>query len=556
VDRVLTIIGLRFKLLARTVLGQGGTANLLGSIGLVVLGGLFALGLAIGFGIMVHVLAQGGDPQNIRIGFLICFYTFFFFGIVLPLVGGAMDRSFDAAPFLIFPISRLRLFGITLTATLGSPHHLVYLPALVAVLIVGVLFSGVSIVAGVLLVLLVFLTYLAWSNFFSLMLVSMMRGRRAREIFAILALGLVILVSLTPSLLEGDSESIRKAIPRLTAALKTVMSLSRGLPPSLAADGLTALHETDSALSGILGLLAWNGAGILLGYFVFSRYYLGDRQIRIAGRKRKKARVISPGRSGGLFSFDHRLFSALPRQVCAIAAKDLHYMLRSVVGRFNLFIVPIFVLILVLVVREIIKEPVLGIDPERALLFGMLFYALLFSSNFVNNTFAWEGEGIKAYFMSPVTLKAVLFGKNLAVWIYNGLLFSLLMLCWSAGMGLPDPSTFLSALLMYSGAILIFTGFGNFLSILFPVRRDMSKINSSPSPIAVLASFATLAATVLLIGPFLSVPLLLGWNAVQPVLLAALLAGLIGAYAVTLRAASLLLGSRRERIIDALKSSS
>ena len=69
---------------------------------------------------------------------MICFYTFFFFGIVLPLLSGAMDESFDAAPFLIFPISRLRLFGITLAATLGSPHHLVYLPALIAVLIAGV----------------------------------------------------------------------------------------------------------------------------------------------------------------------------------------------------------------------------------------------------------------------------------------------------------------------------------------------------------------------------------------------------------------------------------
>ncbi len=186
----------------------------------------------------------------------------------------------------------------------------------------------------------------------------------------------------------------------------------------------------------------------------------------------------------------------------------------------------------------------------------MLLYALLFSSNFVKHMFAWEGEGVKAYFMGPVSLQTVLCGKNLAVWIYNGLLFSLLMLCWSVAMGLPDPSTFLSALLMYAGAILIFTCFGNFLSILFPVRRDMSKINSSPSQIATLASFGTLAITVLLIGPFLSIPLLLGWEALQPVLLAAVLAGVIGIYILTLRPASRLMGTRRERIIDALKSAS
>jgi cobalamin biosynthesis protein CobD/CbiB len=109
---------------------------------------------------------------------------------------------------------------------------------------------------------------------------------------------------------------------------------------------------------------------------------------------------------------------------------------------------------------------------------------------------------------------------------------------------------------MYAGAILIFTSFGNFLSILFPVRRDMSKIGNSPSQIVILASFVTLAATVLLIGPFLSVPMLLGWSALQPVLLAALLAAVIGVYTVTLRPASRLLGHRRERIIEALKSAS
>ncbi len=558
-DRVLAIVRLRPKLLARRLLGKGGTANLLGAIGLFVLGALFALGLAIGFGIMVHQLAKGGDPQNIRIGFLVCFYTFFFFGIVLPIVSGAMDQSFDAAPFLIFPISRLRLFGITLSATLGSPHHLVYLPALLAVLIAGVLFSGVHLVAGVLLLLLVFLFYLSWSNFLSLLLVSMMRGRRAREVVSLLVLGLLIVVAFAPNLLENDAESIRESLPQLAASVKTVDSLSRGLPPSLAADGLTALHVNRGDARPapfILWLLVWDGAGILLGYFVFSRYYLGQRQIRIAGRRRKKARSIDPGRTAGLFSLDHRLFAALPPQVRAIAAKDLHYMLRSVVGRFNLFIVPIFVLILVFVLREVIEGPVLGIDPRRTLLFGMLFYALLFSSNFVNNMFAWEGEGVKAYFMGPVSLRTVLCGKNLAVWIYNGLLFSLLMICWSVGMGLPDPLTFLSALLMYAGAILIFTCFGNFLSILFPVRRDMSKINNSPSQIATLASFVTLATIVLLIGPFLSIPLLLGWDALQPVLLAVLLAGVIGVYTVTLRPASRLMGNRRERIIDALKSAS
>ena len=67
-DRVLAIIGLRLRLLARQMRGKGGTLNLVSSIVLLLIGVLFALGLAVGFGIMIHMFVKGSDPRTLRIG--------------------------------------------------------------------------------------------------------------------------------------------------------------------------------------------------------------------------------------------------------------------------------------------------------------------------------------------------------------------------------------------------------------------------------------------------------------------------------------------------------
>ena len=97
-DRILAIIGLRAKLMARQMQGKGGTFNLIGAIALLIIGVLFALGLAVGLGIMAYVVGQGGDPRKIRIGFLVAFYAMMFFGLVLPLLRGAMDQVPEEGP--------------------------------------------------------------------------------------------------------------------------------------------------------------------------------------------------------------------------------------------------------------------------------------------------------------------------------------------------------------------------------------------------------------------------------------------------------------------------
>jgi len=291
---------------------------------------------------------------------------------------------------------------------------------------------------------------------------------------------------------------------------------------------------------------------LLIGYFIFDRFHLGERGGR--GARKVERRDTGAGPLAGLLTLDGRMFAALPSEVRAVAAKDLHYLFRSVIGRFNLFMMPVFVFVMVLLIGRALDEPVFGLDPERLLLFGLLLYAVLFSNNFVNNAFAWEGEGIQAYFLCPVSLRRVLLGKNLAVWLYNGILFGLVIVVFSAVAGPPGPVTLLSAALVFASAMVIFTSCGNIISVMMPVPRDVSAIKNQPSQMAVLLSLLVLFGTALVIGPLLSLPMLFGWSAVQPVLLAALLAGAVGLYTVTSKQAARLFENRRERIVEALKS--
>jgi ABC-2 type transport system permease protein len=472
VSRTLAIAELRFKLLVRKMRGAGGALNLVGGILLSVLGLVFAAGLAVGFGVMTHVFVTGGDSRKLLIGFSIVFYVCFVLGVILPLLRGAMDQGFDASPFVIFPVGRWRLYVITVAACFGATDHLLYFPMLAAVALTGVLLPGVNAVVGLALIVLCVLFFVVWGNALALFLVSVMRTRRVREIAGIVALMLIISASFSTMLLDTDGLA-KVQLPELTTALNAVMVMVKLLPPSIAAEGMTVLHEANGAAragTSVLWLLVWNAAGVWIGYHIFDRYHLAERGVQVAARVKRRGAIAKA--LGRLLTLDGGPFSALPSEVRAVAAKDLHYLFRSVLGRFNLFMMPVFVFVMAFIIGRVLDEPVFGIDPEPLLLFGLLLYTVLFSNNFINNSLAWEGDGVKSYFLGPVSLRSILLGKNVAVWLYNGLLFSLVMLSWMAVKGPPGPVTLVSALFMFAAAVVIFTGVGNILSVLFPVARD------------------------------------------------------------------------------------
>jgi hypothetical protein len=555
VRRVRAIAALRLKLAVRRLQGPGGAAQLAAAILTTGLGVVFALGAGVGLGIMVHLFASSGDPDKLRTAFLIVFWVAFFFGIFLPLLRGTMNQGFDVSPFVVFPLSRPRLYAINLAATFGGTDHLLYYPTLLATAVAGVLAPGVPAAAGLALIGLCLFFYVAWGHALALLLVSVMRARRIREIVGIVVLLLLIAASFVPAMLDGSRPELTESLPEAKAALRVAARLGQVLPPTIAAEGLTSLHAPRGgprAALSLLWLLLWDVAGVLIGYVIFDRHHLREPGVRVTPRLGRRLPVARAG--GGWLSFDGRPLAALPAGVRGVAAKDLHYMLRSVLGRFNLFMMPVFVIVIVFLLGRRVDEPVFGIDPQAVLLFGLLLYAVMFSNNFVNNAFAWEGDGVQSYFLCPVSSRAVLVGKNLAVWLYNVVLFGLVIIIFSALTGFPGIATVISATLMFASAVLLFTSCGNVISVMLPVPRDMSSLQNQPSQMAMLLSFLVLATIALLIGPLLSLPLLFGWPGLQPVLLAAFFAATIVVYTLTLRQASRLFENRREQIAETLKS--
>ena len=551
---VLAIAALRLRLALRRLRGGARVVNLVALILLAVLGAAFAGGAAVGAAVMIHVLAESGSVDKLRVGYQFVFYLCFFLGLVLPVLRGALEQGFDASPFLLFPIGRGRLYAILLGATAIGTDHLLYYPALLATAATGPLQHGAKPLFGLALVALFAVFLVTWSNVFTLLLGTVMRARRVREVVAIAGLALLIVVSLVPAIFDKDVGGRELRLSELRSAFGRAAVVTRLLPPSIVADALVALEEaegggTGRALGAGLGLLAWDLLGLGLGYVVFVRRHLGERTIAVGSTASRRGARAARG-----WSFDAAPFSALPSAVRAVAAKDLRYLLRSVAGRFVLFVGPLFVLFVVVMVGRGLDEPVLGLAPQRVLLFGMTLYTTLFSNNFVNNSFAWEGDGVKSYYLAPVSPRAVLVGKNLALWLFNGLLFGLTLVTWSVVRELPDPVALASVILFYGASLLSFTSCGNVLSVLFPVARDMSSPKTQPAHLAILISIGVLLATTLVLGSLLTLPAVFGWPALAPLLLAAALAVLLGVYVVALGLAARLFEERKERVIEALRS--
>ncbi len=93
----------------------------------------------------------------------------------------------------------------------------------------------------------------------------------------------------------------------------------------------------------------------------------------------------------------------------------------------------LFVVMIGLAVGKLgfVSKPLFGIDPAEYAFYGVLLYIGLFSSNFLVNAYAWEGDGLKAYLMGPLPARHVILGKNLAVLLFQMMPLTLSVLFWS-----------------------------------------------------------------------------------------------------------------------------
>lgn len=519
---------------------------------LAVLGAVFSVALAFALCVITHVGLSDGTEDAVHVALLVVYWMLGFLAVVMPIFFGFGQPQVPLRRLLVFPFSHWNLYRISLAASFAGGVNLFWYPILAAVTVVAVVVNGapafrwlvvVAVFAGCLVV---------WCNTVLAVVQWVLRKRNVRELAALVGLVLVVIVSMLPAMLEEQAEEEGKdwfgdLIPKeVTSAIG---SLAAVFPPSIAARGLEAivLGEPAAGTSTLLWLVLWTCGGAAIGYAIVRRNLLEGEQ-----STRAHSTAAAPTAGGAPLWTMERL-TVFPEEVRAVAAKELHYLLRSTTGKFNIVIVPIFVIVMALLVARDLDHSFLGLDRVSLVFVGLMIYASMFSNNFLFNAYAWEGAGVQSFFLSPVAPERIVFGKNLGVWIYNIILGVEGVIVFCLVSGAPPTIALIGGCLAFVAALLSATIVGNFLSPAMPVPRDISSITNSPSQTAVLATFGVLIANTLLIGGFLTIPTLFGLRWLGPLLLIVLIGVEVGIYSMMLRPAGRFLETRREALVEALQ---
>jgi hypothetical protein len=476
-----------------------------------------------------------------------------FLAVVMPLFFGAGRVQVPLHQLLVFPLGRWKLYRVALGASLASGANLFWYPILASVTCVALAFNDVPATYWLMVVALLAACFVIWLNTLLTLVQWILRKRSIRELVVLICLVLLIVVTLLPIAFEEEVDERREEwlgdlVPQ--PVISAIGRMASVFPPAIAVRGLEAavLGEPGNGVVTLVWLTLWAVAGVIMGFGIVRSFLLeGGRPIR------SRSRTTVPTR-GALARRWAVHLAVFPAAIRAVAAKELHYLFRSTVGKFNIVIMPLFVVVMALVVARDLDQAFLGLERASLVFVGLMIYASMFSNNFLFNAYAWEGAGVQSFFFSPVKPKQIVVGKNLGVWTYNLVLGAEGVIAFCVISGVPPLTALLGGCLAFVAALLLATIVGNFLSPAMPVARDISSITNSPSQTAVLATFAVLIINALVIGGCLTLPAVLGLAWLGPLLLVGLVAFEAVLYVTMLRPAARLLDSRRESLIEALQS--
>ncbi len=555
-DRLFVLVWLRTRLWWNGLRSRSGAADAAAAVIVAVLAAAMSIGLAVALAAITALALGSGDPQAERVGLLIVTWVLGFLAVIAPVIFGVGPSAVPIHRLAVFPFSRGTLFRVSLGASFLRGIHVLWLPSLLAVCAVFSVERGLPAISAVIILAILALCFVVWCHSLLLIVQRVLQRRSLREVVVLVAFIVLVVASLTPAVLESQGfgpESARAPIP--DTVMKGISQMAVVFPPSIAAGGLESVLEEHAASSVpvVAWLVLWIAAGVTLGYRVHVRSMAeGGRPPRKSASSRDERN--RGGSAKGRFSVDRLTF--LSPQVRAVATKEIAYLLRSTLGKFNIVMMPLFVVVVGLAVGRDLTGPVLGIDAHSILFLGAMLYVSMFSNNIIYNAFAWDGAGVQSYFFGPVDLRTVIVGKNLGLWAVNGVFAAECALSFAFIVGVPVARTLVNGLLVFAVSLLASTVVGNFVSLAFPVARDPSKFVGSPSQTGVIASFGMLGVNAVSIGALVTVPTLLGVGWIQPLLLGALLAILVAAYRALLGPAGRMMAGRREHLVEALQVAS
>src|SRR5271156_1440143 len=446
------------------------------AFGVVGLGGSFALG-ALGWYFVSH-----GKVEWIAI----LLWPVFLFWQLFPIMASALTENVDSSNLLRFPLSFPSYFMIRLVYVALDPSTVLGCLWMFGLAVgIGIAQPGLFLWAAVV---------LAAFAIFNILLARMifawverwLAQRRTREIIGVVFFIFIICFQFIGPLMSRVGRHSHPGASRITTL---VLPYERALPPGLAAEAIArAIHGAFAPAMAAFALECVYALAVLwlLNVRLRAQYHgenLSEAMARSTSPKEKRAIRLGWNVSG------------IPGPVAAILEKEFHYLSRSGPMLFT-FVMPVVILLIFRLSPQVSAKQgnFLAHAPDLAFPVGSA-YALLVLTNLVYNCFGADAVGMQLFFVSPVSFREILLGKNLA---HTLVLACEVIAIWIAVCFMFHPPAIDITLATVTGvgfALLLNLTAGNLLSIYTPKKIDYGAFGKQrAATITVFASLGIQAA--------------------------------------------------------------
>jgi ABC-2 type transport system permease protein len=404
----------------------------------------------------------------------------FLFWQLFPVMASAFTENVDSSNLLRFPLSFPSYFLIRIAYGSLDPSTLMGSLWLLGMAI-GIAWASPLLFFSAAPVLLLF-------AIFNILLARMLftwverwlAQRKTREIMAVFVLFVIIGFQFIGPLVRHFGNRSQPAVSRVFVQ---ALPIERLLPPGLA--GQTIAHslrgESALALGSFVLFCGYTFAILWLLNVRLRAQYLGENLSEAV------ARTAAPAAKQQI-----RLgwnIPGVPGPISAVVEKEIHYLSRSGPMLFTL-VMPLVILLIFRFTpgKSDGSAGMFGHSADLAFPVGAA-YAVLILTNLVFNSFGADAGGIQFYFVSPVSFREILIGKNLT----HSLVLALEMFLVCAGASLmyrPPPWDILLATVTgVFFALVVNLTVGNLLSMYAPKKIDLSALGRQrASQVTALAS--------------------------------------------------------------------
>jgi ABC-2 type transport system permease protein len=444
----------------------GRAAATLGSLA----GLALALVVAAGLGTASYFLTSPrGDEQQLqaaRDGFMFLFFiltTAYLMWALMPLALGGGGR-FEPTRMLLYPVSLRKLFVFDFLSDLSSIVAVFAVPTTLA-LGVGAGLANGSVAAGLLVSVCAVAFGMSFAKLLAVGVGALMRTKRTRGEMLLALLGATLgmsgaLMGQLMPLMERYAAYLEGArwSPSGAAAYALAYGLRPGGAPALAVSLLT--------------LAAYALASFLLAYRIARRTALG------AGGGRRRAAAAAAHEEKGTEQYAGWQLPFVSPQFSALVEKDLRYALRNAQLRVIVLMAVGLTIVLRMApmgggVRRSWSQVSQYADGAGAVFSVIYIFTLV--SPLSTNLFGYDGAGMRALVLAPVSRRLMLAAKNASVTFISLLLVTVGVFVGGLVFGDLTPRTLLFVALDFVVTAAAYALYGNWLSMHFPARVRFGK---------------------------------------------------------------------------------